>query len=50
MIFIAMKVIYDAYSCTISGMSREMVEMDGRNSAKCQNWEKRDKIGIIEIV
>ena len=50
MIFIATKVIYDTYSGTISGMSREMVEMDGRNSTECQNWENRDKIGIMEIV
>ena len=50
MIFVATKVIYDTYSGTISGMSREMVEMDGQNSAECQNWENRDKIGIIEIV
>ena len=50
MIFVATKVIYDTCSGTISGMSREMVEMDGRNSAECQNWENRDKIGIMEIV
>ena len=50
MIFVAMKVIYDTYSSTISGMSREMVEMDDRNSVECQNWENRDKIGIMEIV
>ena len=50
MIFVATKVIYDTYSGTISGMSREMVEMDGRNSAECQNWENRNKIGILEIV
>ena len=49
-IFVATKVIYDTYSSTISGMSIEMVEMDGRNSAECQNWENRDKIGIMEIV
>ena len=24
------------------------MKMDGRDSAECQNWEKRDKIGIIE--
>ena len=42
--------IYDTYSDTISGMSREMVEMDGRNCTECQNWENRDKIGIMEIV
>ena len=50
MIFVSTKVIYDTYSGTISGMSREIVEMDGRNSAECQNWENRDKIGIMEIV
>ena len=50
MIFVVMKMIYDTYSCTMSGMSREMMEMDRRNSAECQNWEKRDKIGIMEIV
>ena len=50
MIFVATKVIYDTYSGTISGMSREMVEMDGRNSAKCQNWEYRDKFCVMEIV
>ena len=31
------KVTYDTYSCSISGMSREMMKMDGRNSAECQN-------------
>ena len=50
MIFIAKKVIYDTYSCTISGMSREMMKMDGRGSAECQNWEKRDIMVIFEIV
>ena len=44
-----MKVIYNTYSCAISGMSREMMEMDGRDSAECQNWEKKDKISIIGI-
>ena len=36
------------YSCTISGMSREMMKMDGRDSAECQNWEKKDKMVINE--
>ena len=49
-IFDATKVTYNTYSCFISGMSREMMKMDGRDSAECQNWEKRDKIGIFEIV
>ena len=50
MIFVATKVIYDTYSYTISGMSREKMEMDGRNSTECQNWENRDKLIILEIV
>ena len=44
------KVTYNKYSCVISGMSREMMKMDGRDSAKCQNWEKKDIMVIIEIV
>ena len=43
------KVTYNKCSCTISVMSREMMKMDGRGRAKCQNWEKMDKIGIIGI-
>ena len=34
MIFDVTKVTYNMYSCDISCMSREMMEMDGRNSAK----------------
>ena len=49
-IFDATKVTYSTYSCTISGMSREIMKMDDRDSAECQNWENRDKIGIMEIV
>ena len=49
-IFDATEVTYSTYSCTISGMSREMMKMDGRDSAEYQIWEKRDKIGIKEIV
>ena len=30
--------IYSMYSCTISGMSREMMKMDGRGSAEYQFW------------
>ena len=26
------------------------MKMDGRDRAECQNWEKRDKIGILEFV
>ena len=38
-IFDATKVTYNKYSCVISGMSREMMKMDGRGRAECQNWE-----------
>ena len=36
-IFDATKVTYNIYSCDICFMSREMMEMDGRESAMCQN-------------
>ena len=41
MILDAMKVTYNKYSCSISGMSREMMKMDDRDSAKYQNWEMK---------
>ena len=50
MIFDAPKVTYNKYSCAISGMSREMMKMDDRDSAECQNWEKKDMDGIFEIL
>ena len=37
-IFDVTKVTYSMYSCTISGMSREMMKMDGRDSAEHQIW------------
>ena len=40
--FDATKVTYNTYSCAISGMSREMMKMDGRDSAEYQIWEKND--------
>ena len=46
-IFDATKVTYNTYSCVISGMSREMMKMDGRDSAECQNWEKKDIMVIL---
>ena len=49
-IFDATKVTYNMYSCAISGMSREIMKMDGRDSAECQNWEKRDINVIFEKV
>ena len=48
-IFGAMKVTYNTYSCAISGMSREMMKMDGQDSAEYQILEKRDFTGIIEF-
>ena len=45
-IFGATKVTYNMYSWAISGMNREMMKMDGRDSAECQNWEKMD-INVI---
>ena len=36
--FDATKGTHSTYSCTISGMSREMMKMDGRNSAEYQFW------------
>ena len=50
MVFDATKVTYNTYSCAISGMSREMMKMDDRDSAECQNWEKKDIMVILEIV
>ena len=39
-IFDATKITYNKYSCAISGMSREMIKMDDRDSAECQNWKR----------
>ena len=50
MIFDATKVTYNTYSCSISDMSREMMEMDGRDIAEFQNWEQKDKMVIFGIV
>ena len=50
MIFDATKFTYNTYSCTIHGMSRESMKMDGRESAECQNWEKKDINVIFGIV
>ena len=44
------KVTYSTYSCAMSGMSIEMITMDDRDSAECQNWEKKDVVGINEKV
>ena len=49
MIFDVKKVTYNTYSCAISGMSREMMKIDGRDSAECENWEKNDINVILEL-
>ena len=48
-IFNMTKVTYNKYSCAINGMSREIMKIDGRNSAECQNWEKNDEMVLFEI-
>ena len=50
MIFDATKITYNTYSYAISGMSREMMKMDDRDSAECQNWEKNDIMVILGFV
>ena len=49
MIFDATKVTYNTYSCAISGMTRESMKMDGRDSTEYQNWEKNDIKVILEL-
>ena len=48
-IFDATKVTYNTYSCAMSGMSRERMKMDCRDSAECQNWEKKDIMVILKF-
>ena len=48
-VFDVTKATYNTYSCTISGISREMMKMDGRDSAENQIWEKRDIMVIKEF-
>ena len=44
------KVTHYMYSCDTCCMSREMVKMDGLDSAKCQKSRRRDIDGINKIV
>ena len=44
------KVTYNMYSCYTYCMSREMMEMDGRDGAKCQKSKLGDIDGILEFV
>ena len=39
-IFDATKITHNKYSCVISGMSKEMIKMDGQDSTECQNWKR----------
>ena len=43
------KVTYNMYSCDMSCMSREMMEIEGRDSAKRRKSKSEDMIGIIEF-
>ena len=49
MIFDTKKITYNTYSCSISGMRIEMMKMDDRDRAECQNWEKKDIKVILEL-
>ena len=49
-IFDAKKVTCNMCSCVISGMSREMMKLDGRDSVECKNWERRDIDVIFKIL
>ena len=44
------KVTYNMYTCYTCCMDREMMEMDGRDSAKCRKPKLGDMDGIIEFV
>ena len=43
------KVTYNMYSYAISGMSKEIMKMDGRDSTECQNWEMKGHNGHFGI-
>ena len=43
------KVTYYMYSCNTCCMTREMMEMDDRDSAKCQKSKRRDTEGIMRM-
>ena len=50
MIFDVTKVTYSTYSCAISGMSREMMKMDGRGCVEYQIWRKKGYNGHFRKV
>ena len=41
--------MYRIYSYAISGIIREKMKMDGRDSAEYKNWEIRDIMVILEF-
>ena len=43
------KVTYNMCTCYLCCMSREMIEMEGRDSVKCQKPKSEDTIGTIEF-
>ena len=49
-IFDVTKDTYNMYSCDTCYMSREMVEMDGRDSVKCRKSKLRDTNDIFEFL
>ena len=50
MIYDVTKVTYNMYSCDTCCMSREIMEMDSLDRAKCQIVKGRDINGIIEML
>ena len=44
------KVTYNMYTCYTCCVNREVMEMDGRDSAKCRKSKLGDIDGIIEFV
>ena len=44
------KVTYNMYSCDTCCKIREMMEMNGLDSAKCQKSRRRDTLRIYKIV
>ena len=43
------KVTYYMYSCDTCCKRKEMMEMKGLDSAKCQKFRKMDMMGILEM-
>ena len=44
------KVTYYMFSCDTCFKIREMMEMDGLDSAKCQKSRKGDMMGVFEML